>query len=73
MIQGREYRYENGKWYTYFQNRLGDEIIPDRLVVRLSDRGYLEDFDFEQLDLQGVSLASPRYLNGFYVLSLRTI
>ncbi len=70
IIQGKEYRYENGKWYTYFQNRLGDEIIPERLVVRLSDRGYLEDFDFEQLDLQGVSLASPRYLNGFYVLSL---
>ncbi|NIW48244.1 MAG: S8 family serine peptidase, partial [Gammaproteobacteria bacterium] len=70
FIHGTEYRQEDGKWYNYVQNRRGDEIIPERLVVRMSDRGSLESFDFGELGIKGVSLASQRYLNGFYVLHI---
>ncbi len=70
MLQGREYRQEEGKWYTFVEGRKGDQIIPQRLIVRLKDRGFMESFDFQRLNISGVSLGSPRFLGGFYVLSI---
>jgi subtilisin family serine protease len=70
MLQGREYRQEEGKWYTFFEGRKGDQIIPHRLIVRLKDRGFIESFDFQRFNISGVSMGSPRFLEGFYVLSI---
>jgi hypothetical protein len=46
-LQNREYRLEGNKWYTFFEGKKGDEIIPQRLIVRLKDRGYVENFEFQ--------------------------
>jgi len=69
-LQESEYRYENGKWYATFDGRIGDMIIPERLIVRLKTKGYLEHFDFRSYNLKGVSLGSRRFLDGFYVLQI---
>ncbi len=69
-LKGKEYRFENGKWYTFFQGEKGDEIIPQRLVVRQKNRGQMETFDFNQLNLTGISLGSSRFLDGYYVLTI---
>ena len=69
-LQEREYRFENGKWFTFFEGKIGDEIIPERLIVQLKDKSYIENFDFQRLDIEDISLASPRFLEGFYVLSI---
>lgn len=69
-LMDREYRYEGGKWYTYFQGQIGDEIIPDRLVVRLSNSGDMKSFDFDVFNIKGVSVFSERFLDGYYVLSV---
>lgn len=66
----REYRLMDGKWYTFTNGRQGDEIIPSRLVVRLKDRGDLNQLDFSKLGLRDVSIAGRRFLDGFYVLSI---
>ncbi|MCH8070247.1 MAG: S8 family serine peptidase, partial [Candidatus Marinimicrobia bacterium] len=67
-LQGKEYRFENDKWYTFFKGKKGDEIIPQRLVVRLKNRGQIEVFDFDRLNINGISFGSSRFLNGYYVL-----
>ena len=71
-LQEREYRFENGKWFTYFEGKIGDEIIPERLIVQLKDKSYIENFDFQRSNIEGISLASPRFLEGFYVLSINS-
>lgn len=48
-IQGKEYKIIEGKWYSYFEGKRGDEIVPTRLIVRLKDKGYLENFNFINL------------------------
>lgn len=69
-IQGKEYKIIEGKWYSYFEGKKGDEIVPTRLIVRLKDKGYLENFNFKNLNLNGVSIGSNRFLNGYYVLTI---
>jgi len=58
----REYRYENGKWYILYGGHKGNEIISERLIVRLKDKENLEDFDFHRYNINGVSLGSRRFL-----------
>ena len=69
-IQGREYRLEGEKWYTFFEGKKGDQVIPHRLIVRLKDKGFVENFNFLSLNINGVSLGSERFLDGFYVLTI---
>ncbi len=45
-IQDREYRLKDRKWYIFSEGKRGSEIIPQRLIVRLKDKGFLEHFDF---------------------------
>jgi len=69
-LQNKEYRLEGNKWFTFFEGKKGDEIIPQRLIVRLKDRGEIETFDFQRVNISGVSLGSRRFLDGFYVLTI---
>ncbi|MCH8010855.1 MAG: hypothetical protein IIA61_02735 [Candidatus Marinimicrobia bacterium] len=47
-LQGREYRQLDGVWYNFANGRQGDQIVPQRLIVRLRDRSYLKAFGIEQ-------------------------
>ncbi|MDP2208004.1 MAG: hypothetical protein Q8K98_04420 [Bacteroidota bacterium] len=69
-IQGKEYKIIEGKWYPYFEGKKGDEIVPTRLIVRLKDKGYLENYNFKNLNLNGILIGSNRFLNGYYVLTI---
>lgn len=69
-LQTKEYRYEDGNWYTFYEGHKGDKIIPERLIVKLKDKGALENIDFRRYNIKGVSLGSRRFLDGFYVLSI---
>jgi subtilisin family serine protease len=69
-LQGREYRLEGQKWYAFFEGKKGDEIIPHRLIVRLKDKGFVENIDFQRLNVSGITLGSERFLDGFYVLTI---
>jgi subtilisin family serine protease len=69
-LQNREYRFEGNKSFTFLEGKKGDEIIPQRLIVRLKDRGHVESFDFQQLNINGVSMGSRRFLDGYYVLTI---
>lgn len=71
-LQEKEYRLEGNKWFSFFEGKKGDEIIPQRLIVRLKDRGYIETFDFQRVSISGVSMGSQRFLDGFYVLTIST-
>jgi len=69
-LMDRTYCFDGRKWHTYFQDSIGDEIIPQRIIVRLIDRGDIKSFDFAGYKIQGVSVASRRILNGFYLLKV---
>jgi len=54
----REYRLVEGKWYNFSSGRKGDQIVPDRLVVRLKDRSDLRRFDFSHIGLHNLEIVS---------------
>ncbi len=70
VLQGRQYVWQDGKWYTFFEGRVGDEIIPRRLVVHVRDGGYRDGRSLRGLGVEGVFLASARFLDGCYVLGV---
>jgi len=68
-INNIEYRLHNGKWYSY-NGKLCDEVVESRLIVRLKNKGKMENFNFNTIDLKNISLATKSFLGGFYVLSI---
>jgi len=62
----REYWCIDGKWYNVVDGRKGDQIIPERQILRLKDRGDLTKFDFSQLGLTNITVESDRLFGGFY-------
>jgi len=69
QIHGMTYALNNGKWYMYADNRFGSEISLGRIVVRRLDRASITANDLARLGLPDVRLASPRFVNGYCVLS----
>lgn len=69
QIHGMTYARHNGKWYMYADNRLGSEISLGRIVVRRLDRASITANDLATLGLPDVRLASPRFVDGYFVLS----
>jgi subtilisin family serine protease len=69
-LMERQYCYEGGKWYTYSQVHIGDEILLHRIIVRLIDRDDMKSFDFAGYNIQGISVGSRRILSGFYLLKV---
>jgi subtilisin family serine protease len=69
-FEGKKYIQKGEKWYTFEEEEVGDEIIPDRLIVKLKTNGNVNEFEFGRHGISGVSIASSRYLDGFYVLSI---
>jgi len=68
-INGMEYRLHNGKWYSY-NGKLCDEVVESRLIVRLKNKGKMENFNFNTVNLKNISLATKSFLGGLYVLSI---
>jgi len=67
----REYRFVEGKWYNFSSGRKGDQIVPDRLVVRLKDRSDLRRFDFSRIGLQNLEIVSGELFGGYYVVKVK--
>lgn len=70
QLQGREYRPIEGKWYTFSNGQKGDEIVPDRLIVRLKDRSDLRGFNFARVGIENVDVISDELFGGYYVLKV---
>lgn len=56
-----------GTWRTHFKNRLGDQIITDRLIVRLKSKAVLKKSDLKGLKLRGLEIVK-QYPTGHVVL-----
>lgn len=35
ILEGREYRFVDNVWYNFTSGEQGDQIVPERLIVRL--------------------------------------
>lgn len=69
QIHGISYALKNGRWYVYIHNEFGAERIPNRIIVRRTDRGILTDNGLKAIGVHDIRFASPRFLEGYYVLS----
>jgi len=67
-LDGREYSFMDGKWYNFSIGQKGDQIVPERLIVRLRDRGNLRKFDFAQVGLTNLRVISDELFGGYYVV-----
>ncbi len=70
-LQDREYRLVEGKWHSFHKGEKGDQVVPDRLIVRLKDRGDLRRFDFSRAGIQNVEVVSEELFGGFYVIKVK--
>ncbi len=70
-LQGREYRLVDSKWYNFTIGEKGDQIVPERMIVRLRDRGDLRGFDFDQIGLSNIRIISDELFGGYYIIDVR--
>jgi subtilisin family serine protease len=70
QIGNREYRFEDLKWYNYSSGKRGDVIVPDRLIVRMTNRERPVTADFTNLSISGVNVMPRRLLADYYVIEI---
>ena len=69
ILMDRQHRFDNGKWWNVVNGELGDEIIPNRLIVRLKERGPVKGIVRQFARVDSIIIGN-RILNGFYSLSI---
>ena len=69
-LMGNDYKRVDGKWYTYHENKIGDELNPNILIVRLKDKIDLNEHLLEKIINKGVNIKSSKLLGGFYILKI---
>lgn len=69
-LQDREYRLIEGRWWNFSTGERGDQIVPDRMIVRLKNRGDLRRFDFARFGMSNVTVISDELFGGYYVVKV---
>lgn len=65
QLQDRHYRQENGRWYTYFTGKLGDEVRPERLVVQLRAGITIDDLALTRRGLGDLQIIAGPFAENF--------
>ncbi|TFH46706.1 MAG: hypothetical protein E4G94_01855, partial [ANME-2 cluster archaeon] len=66
----RLYKQENGKWYNYYDGIKCDQIVPNRLIVRMSSKLKPTNNNFEKLGIANIKVNPKRYTGGYYVINI---
>lgn len=69
-LQERQYRVVDGKWHTFFEGHKGDQIVPDRLIVRLKDRQDIRQFNLIAEGFEDIKVVSRELTGGYFVLKV---
>jgi hypothetical protein len=69
-MQGRVYKLIEGEWFNFSSGKKGDQIVPERLIVRLSSRNSLKSYNFSELGLQNITVISNKLLGDYYGLAI---
>ncbi len=67
----QEYRLENSKWYNYSTSIKGDQIIPERLIVKLVNKKKPTLKDFNKLNLSEIIIDPNRIFGDYYVVEIK--
>lgn len=71
QMGNRVYRFENSKWFNYSSGSKGDRIIPERLIVRLSNNKKPVLSDFTKLGITtNIEISCRRILGNYYVIEI---
>ncbi len=71
QMGNRVYRFENSKWFNYSSGSKGDRIIPERLIVRLSNNKKPVLSDFTKLGITtNIEISPRRILGNYYVIEI---
>jgi hypothetical protein len=66
LIAGYQYAQYGGSWFSIVDGEKGDLVDITRIVVRLRDKGHLENYDFSKDSLPNLEIKTPRFVNDFY-------
>ena len=69
-LKNREYRLIEGKWYNFSSGVKGDQIGPQRIIIKMKNEGDPKKFDFNNIGVYNVEVASHRMLGGYYLLKI---
>ena len=69
-MDSRVYRFENSKWFNYSSGSKGDKIIPERLIVRLSNKRKPVLSEFTKLGITDIEISPRRILGNYYVIEI---
>ena len=66
----RVYKSMDNKWYNFSNGEKGDQILPDRLIVRKKDHGKLTRNDLIKLELRNSEIVFAKLFGGYYVVKI---
>lgn len=70
IINGKEYRFIDEKWFSYFKGVKGDEAKINRVIVKIKNNGKIQNIDFNSLELDGIEIVIDRFLNCYHVVKI---
>jgi hypothetical protein len=66
----KEYKLINGKWYNYSSGSKGDQIAPNRIIVRLKDASNPTKHDFSNMGLNKYEVSPRKLPGGYYIIEI---
>lgn len=65
-----DYKFENSKWYRYSGEKKQCQIIPNRMIIRLTNRERPNENHFNNLKISGVNVISGRLLCDYFIIQI---
>ena len=69
-LRDRDYKEVEGRWYTHFSGKIGDEIIPERIVLQLKPGLSIPHLNLAQRNLADLQVLTGPFAENFYVLKV---
>ena len=69
-LGNREYIQMDGKWYINEDGRIGDQVIPERIVIQLQPEMDITHLDSSSLNLPGLQVITGLIAENFHVLKV---
>ncbi|MCH8069894.1 MAG: hypothetical protein IID16_11600 [Candidatus Marinimicrobia bacterium] len=69
-LGGREYIQVDGQWYLNEDGTIGDQVIPERIVIQLQPEMDITHLDSSSLNLPGLQVITGLIAENFHVLKV---
>lgn len=66
----RIYKQEGSKWFNYSTGERGDQMVPNRMIIRKLNRSKPTPLDFNTLNLQGITIKQTKLFGSYFIIEV---